>query len=156
MESHRPQLTFDLSGFEPDGDLVSFDVKNVGPGTAYDIGFEVELNPKREGYEKHVAYGQVVNLETEEPTSLGVLRASEEEKMWFEIQLPNPNQHEEPQSLPVSEALSEFDYSHCTSSTILVKATYSDARGKDWGSSVIEQVNFDTDESISDVKDLWT
>lgn len=156
MESHRPQLLFDLSGFEPDEDIISFDVKNVGPGTAYDIGFEIELDPRKEGYERQISYAQVVNAEGNEPTSLGILRSSEKKEMSFEIRLPNPDQNAEPESLPVSKALSEFDYSHCTRSTIYIKAVYSDTQGKGRGGSVIEQVAFDIDEPISDVEELWT
>lgn len=155
MESHRPQLVFEIAGFEPEDDIVAFNVKNVGPGTAYDIGFEIDLDPKKEGLENLRSYGQVVSVEGNEPASLGVLRSSDERKMNFEMRLPNSDQTAEQQTLPVSKALSEFDYSDLGNATIFVKAVYSDARGESWGGTVIEQIAFDMAEPIEDVEDLW-
>jgi hypothetical protein len=156
MEGHRPQLEFELSGFEPSDDLVSFEVENVGPGTAYDIGFELILEPRKEGYKNLVSYGRVVSEEGNEPASLGVLPSSEKRQMNFQIRLPNPNKDTEQHSLPVSEALSKFDYSHFARPTIFVKTVYSDASGKSCGGTIIEQLAFATEEPLQDVEDLWS
>ncbi|WP_410766980.1 hypothetical protein [Haloferax sp. DFSO60] len=156
MEGHRPQLIFDVLDFSPDNDIVSIHVKNVGPGIAYDIGLELELDPRIDGYDRLVSYGKVVSVGGEEPTSLGVLRAGAEKEMEFKIQLPNPNQDLEQKSLPVSEALSEFDYSEFKKARICIKQVYTDSRGKSWGGSVIEQVPFYADEPVSDIEELWS
>ncbi|MFC7202184.1 hypothetical protein ACFQJC_01545 [Haloferax namakaokahaiae] len=156
MESHRPQLMFEISGFKPKEDIVSYDVKNVGPGVAYDIGLELEFDPRIDGRETLVSYGTIVGVPEQEPTSLGVLRSGEEETMDFKISLSNPDQNGDNESLPVTQALSKFDYSEFKKARIYVKEVYSDARGEGWGSSVIEQIPFYSHEPVDNVESLWS
>lgn len=153
MEGKRPQLMFEISDFQEDEDVAIFDVKNVGPGTAFDIGLEFEIrSPKANGL---VSYGRVVWEEGKKPSSLGVLRATESRRMGFKINLPNPHPEEGRDSLEASKALKQFDYSELGDPVSLVKTSYSDARGENHGGSVIENIALATAD-IENVADLWS
>lgn len=153
MEKHRPQLLFEFIKLKQEENIVSYNVKNVGPGTAFDIGFQIELGLRKEDVDNISTYCQVVRVSGDNSRSLGVLRSSEEVMMDFEVYLPNPNTKE--QSLPISTALSKFDYSQYSDSRVLVKETYSDARGENWGGSIIDQGVFVLHD-IEDLDDFWS